>query len=296
MIDQIKKLSNNELDEIIEIIENRKIEKQKKFLEEIDFVIKTFKRYSALNNMLISIQEYYPKAHITIADDNEVINHEFYNRWKELLDITLIEMPFDSGLSAGRNQLVKNTKRKYILLLDDDFEFYPATDIEGFYNVLEFDKEAMVVGGTTIKNRTTPEHYEFDIEYKDRILTKREIQRKPIIIKSRYTVFKANSVLNFALFRRELFDTIRWDDELKIAEHMDFYFNFFIAGFKALFMPQVKIFHMKESNKDYKKYRKDRAEYFIKLGLVKNGIKKMIDWNGNSYEVIDSKLIIKKEV
>ena len=116
-------------------------------LEKTDFIIKTFKRYDCLNKLLKSIRKFYPKASIIIADDNSEneFDTEFYRKWKKILDIKLIKLPFDSGVSAGRNKMVESSKKPYILLLDDDLVFTSKTKIEKFYKILTSDR-------TTISN------------------------------------------------------------------------------------------------------------------------------------------------
>ncbi len=66
--------------------------------------------------MLIkSIKKFYPSLHNIVADDSKSPVHR--------PDVEYHVLPFDSGLSKGRNFLVKKVKTSYFLLLDDDFCF-----------------------------------------------------------------------------------------------------------------------------------------------------------------------------
>ena len=55
--------------------------------------------------------------------------------------ITIIDIPFDSGVSAGRNVLVHACETKYLLMTDDDYEFLPETDLVTMMNLLESSEQ-----------------------------------------------------------------------------------------------------------------------------------------------------------
>ena len=65
-------------------------------------------------------------------------------------------------------------------------------------------------------------------------------------------------VLNFALFKREVFDDIRWDNELKImGEHTDFYLRLKETKWKVAYTPDVRAIHQQHlHNKEYREMRK----------------------------------------
>jgi len=84
-------------------------------LNELTIVIKTFERYKTLARLLRSIRKYYPSVKIIIVDDSL---HP-----KKIKDVQKIDMPYNSGISAGRNEALKHVATKYTLFLDDDFVF-----------------------------------------------------------------------------------------------------------------------------------------------------------------------------
>lgn len=251
-------------------------------LQKIDFIIKTFERYNCLNDLLASIENFYPEANIIIADDSASIDYPFYKKWKSKLKINLIVLPFNSGLSFGRNMLLEHTSSPYILLLDDDFVFTEQTKIEHFLDVLE-NSDAMICGGCTIYNKAE-EHYEFDIEYGGMEIVKNEINNTPIEIAG-HNVYKTDSVLNFFLAKAELFEKIKWDNDLKLSEHLSFFLDFKLAGLLCYYLPTVKIIHTKKRNKNYGYFRQKGKEYQV-IAFHKNGIKRIVDKiHGNVHEL-----------
>lgn len=261
-------------------------------LNQIDFIIKTFKRYECLNELLKSIKKFYPEAHIIVADDNSdaEFNLSFYRKWK---NVEVVRLPFDSGLSAGRNAMVKYSKRPYILLLDDDFIFTKETDIDKFYKVMTSDKEIGVVGGCCLEAGQEV-HYELIFELKNGVLTQNTdgnkwTERQGIKCK------RTGCVLNFALFNKELFNCVQWDEKLKIVEHSDFYLQLQKYPFwKIYYTPEVKIIHKKVREASYKKWRLRTIEFLTKF-FNKWGIKYQVDINGH-YTAVRGNQIIKKYV
>jgi len=258
-------------------------------LNKIDFIIKTFERYDCLGELLESIEKFYPGATLFIADDSSEINKDFYAEWNKKLKITLIELPFNGGLSFGRNMILEYTSAPYILLLDDDFIFTEETKIERFLDVLE-NSNAMICGGCTIHNGNE-ERYEFNIEYSNGVLTKKKISQEGIKVGGQ-TVYKTDSVLNFFLADAELFKYVRWDNSLKLSEHLSFFLDFKLAGFLCYYLPDVKIIHTKKRNANYNYFRKKGKEYQIEA-FTKARVKKIIDETiGQVHELKDNNINI----
>lgn len=260
-------------------------------MKDITFGIKTFQRYDSLRDLFKSIEYYYPKAKIIVADDSEKIDTLFYVAWKKKLDITLLKMPFDSGLSAGRNLMVEHCKTDYFLLLDDDFVFTEETKIEKFYEIIKSNKKIGLVGGLCLESGREI-HYEHKLEIKDGILYQQYdgdnweeingIQAK-----------KTGCVLNFGLFRTALFKDIKWDNNLKLSEHTD-YFLRFPKKWLIYYTPEVRVIHAKNRlDIDYAKYRR-RGTYYSTLMFKKHKIKKQISITGSVTELRGDRFVIYK--
>jgi len=193
-------------------------------LESIDFIIKTFLRPQALLRLLRSILEFYPQAHVTIADDGNLRESSDHDSRAccELIErndrFVLHSMPFASGVTAGRNLLVDKTHRPFLLLLDDDFCFTAETRIEQFWDRLQSDPEVGLVAGAcvdVVENERRPRNSGGTLE----------IQGDTLVIdtagwRDRQAALR-DYVPQFALIRRDLFDDVRWDGGIG-GEHYDF--------------------------------------------------------------------------
>lgn len=255
-------------------------------MKDIDIVITTFERPQCVNKLLKSLYKYYPEIsnQVFIADQSKVFDPT-YRVKKE----SVVNLPFDCGLGYARNYLFDATPRKYKLLLDDDFVLNEFTKIEKFVDVTRHT-DADIIGGTVINPNNKKLNFEYDFEYKDNVLYQTTLQngyKEHNGIKYR----ESDVVLNFGLFKKNV---QRWDPQLKVCEHTDYYFRYLNEDRKIIHVPEVIIDHDKIKPKKYMKFRK-RTEY-IKLFMKKNNIHKIIrdgklkyELNGNSFTKIYNK-------
>ena len=245
--------------------------------KDVTFIIKTFKRYKCLERLLFSIRKYYPQNKLIIADDNSdtEFNAYLYLKWKKRLNIEVLRLSYDTGLSYGRNKMVEATKTPFILLLDDDFVFNEETRIDKFYKVLKSDINIGLVGGSCLEG-VKKVHYECSLELKDGVLKQvpdgdnwENIEG----IKAKQT----GCVLNFFLARKKCLTENKWCDKLKVAEHTDYFLNF--KNWKIYYTPEVSIIHDKERDNNYMEFRGRGEDYTIEM-FKKNKIKKMISITG----------------
>jgi hypothetical protein len=265
-------------------------------IEQIDFLIKTIERYDRLRELLFSIAEFYKNAKIFIADDSRNINDGFYqNTFRELKNFGLkykprmFKLPYDKGLSYGRNYLVKQTKNPYVLLLDDDFVFNSHTKIENFLEIIQQNDRIGMVGGLVKDNDNKEIHFEFSWDFKNNILTKINDGNKWVFtngIRYKFT----ESVLNFAILRREVFSKVLWDENIKICgEHEDFLLRLKKTNWKIAYTDSVIIRDLtSDVFTDYKNglpesnYSKLRRRIsYRKLFFKKHKIKKIINIDGS---------------
>ena len=248
--------------------------------KEITFIIKTFKRYECLDNILRSIKRFYPTAKVLIADDNHRYEYDckLYLKWKKRLDLEVIRMPYDSGLSAGRNAMVDKVKTPFILLLDDDFVFTEQTDINKFYKILKSDKEIGIVGGSCIEGDKEV-HYECNLDFNNGVLKQISDGDKWKLVDG-VKAKKTQCVLNFFLARKKCLKENPWDNNLKLAEHTDFFLRLSRTNWQVYYTPEVKIIHDRNRNiGNYAEFRNRGFDYTIDM-FKKNKIQKMISITG----------------
>src|SRR2546427_13209337 len=99
-------------------------------LDNTTIIIKTFERYDSLSYLLSSIAKMNLPCPVMIADDSRTSYKDDIQRKYGRLIKDYIVLPFDSGLSKGRNVLVDNVRTKYFLLCEDDFIFEERPDMQ----------------------------------------------------------------------------------------------------------------------------------------------------------------------
>lgn len=266
--------------------------------DRVDFCITTFKRPDAVARLLRSIAPRYPAAAIHVADQNEAVDDEPYDGlWAELRAAGLVRRPevshlgFDCGVSVARNHLVTTTPRDYKLILDDDFAFTDDTAIERFVALLDAHPEAGVVGGNVIGGG---EALSFDFRIDTRDATFRPIvDHSPFVTHDGIRYRETDCVVNFALMRRELFDHVLWDPQLKVGEHGDFYLRMLDTPYTVLHTPDVAVDHLEPGqNPDYARYR-DRHMGFLAKAMAKHGLTKIETLTGSTIELRPEALVLR---
>lgn len=258
-------------------------------MQDVDFLITTFMRPDCVERLVLSIAKFYPKANVYIGDQNKANDKQFYERLRIVsgLQLTVFKLPYDCGLSRARNFLVTQTPSPYKLILDDDFIFTEQTDLQKFKTLIELDGVGVVAGAVSTNGK--PIHYEYRLR------------------KSRNTLYYApdgdewkehegityketGCVLNFALYRKEVFDWLLWDRELKVAEHLEFMWRLNKTPWKIIYTPEVIADHSQERSGRYKTMR-TRPRFRI-LSFEKMGITKVqYVHNGQTAELKDGKII-----
>jgi GT2 family glycosyltransferase len=249
--------------------------------DKVDFCITTFKRPEAVAQLLRSIAPRYPDAAIYVGDQGEVLDENLYDGLAEELsaaglvtapDVRLL--PFDCGLSAARNHLVTTTPREYKLILDDDFAFTDDTRIERFLRLLDTHPEAGIVGGNVHRDGEA-ELFDFRIDRTAGTTFRPIVDDSPYSVRDGVRYRETDCVVNFALIRRDLFDHVLWDPELKVGEHGDFFFRMLDTPYSVLHTPDVAVDHLHpEEDPDYARYRGRHMDYLAKA-MAKHGLTKI---------------------
>lgn len=254
--------------------------------KDITILIKTFERPRNLMRLLRSIFIYYPYISVIIADDG----HDAQKNKKRILKkwnqqaITYLVLPYDVGLSAGRNSALKHVDTKFFLLCDDDFVFDERTDILHLRAILE-EKQIDLVAGTLFENRDRKTAlFNFlerrfhaicwDMGLFPKLRTQKllcGIFRWPeprtlaleICSDTQSDTFVSDIGFNFFLARTEIRSKVRWRDELKLLEHLVFFYDFKRAGLRMMVTKTVGVNHLRDMGLHYRKkrYRDDNRQY-----------------------------------
>ena len=233
--------------------------------------IKTFCRPKCLDECLMNITKYYKNINILIADDstNELKkqNKVIINKYKQInKNIKLIDLPFDTGLSKGRNILVNNCKTKYYLTLDESRFITNKTQIEKMVYFLEETNYDLIAGVVDDKlNRRSWTDGLFD-EINDNsepiIINVKKVNKK---INNNYLeeVYDTNLTLNIFIAKTDKLKQSPWDNRLKIGEHETFFYYWFKNKNTCAICKNCYFGEVDKAKREYPKkfkYYRNRAE------------------------------------
>jgi hypothetical protein len=223
-------------------------------------------------NCIKSITSLYNNIKIYVADQNnpseEMIS--FYEKYN-------VEYYFtenNSGLSANRNFLVDKVKEPYIFIGDDDFVFTKETDLTIMQDVLNEDKSIGIVGGKLIGSSRYNKRLLYDKLNKKIYLI--DLKEKFHTTKNKNKFIYTDLVLNFFLCKKEIFNDIRWDNNLKLSEHLDFFLRFKLTNWKVAYTADVVGLHERERTTNYMQFR-HQSNIFYHLFLNKYSLNSLDD-------------------
>lgn len=178
-------------------------------LSNVTFAIKTFLRPKSIDLLIRSIRLFYPEARIIVADDGRdpVVRSDVEK---------YLVMPFDQGLSAGRNLMLEHIETEFAMLLDDDTVFTEATRIEYAMDVFAASESIDLVAG-----RYLPDVF-FGAQVIEDGVFVRDIRQCREVIDG-FPIY--DFLPNFFVARTEKLREILWDEELKLQEHMEFFWR-----------------------------------------------------------------------
>lgn len=249
-------------------------------MNDITILIKTFLRKKSLFRLLKSIENSYSDIPIVIVDDGDKnLTDELTNKFN--LIIKYFKLPFDSGLSYGRNYGLSKITTKYFLLLDDDFVFTKETDISKMIDVMKKTNANIVGGGIRnyynfyegtlmtrlknfvkfilLKNKGIHNYYGNILEVSDKLIV------EYFNINNFHEYLVTDICLNFFLGDvKKIKDAGGWNNKLKIGEHTDFFIRMKENNIKVVTTNLTICNHYPIKTKEYQKYR-DRTEEMTRI-------------------------------
>lgn len=195
----------------------------------VTLLVKTFERPALLRRLVTSIRRMYPSVPIVVVDDSREPS--------VLPGVETITLPFDQGVSAGRQAGLARVATPYVMVLDDDFIFYRATRIERAVELLERQPRIDLVGGQLI-----------DLPYLrlrepplGRIFPTSATPREPIG-STIDGLMVCDKVANFYVARTEGIRQVGWTPALRRVDHADF-FTRALGVLVSVFDRDLRAFH-----------------------------------------------------
>lgn len=219
-------------------------------LGEVSIIIKTFERPRILDRLLKSILSS-PAAgcSILIADDSlRPAANDLFGRE----NVQYFKLPYDSGLSYGRNYLVERVTTPYCVLLDDDFFFIPATRLDIFLDIVKY-KGFDLAAGKYDGPQWGPGAGNIELAHGNLSI---KMGAPPRSMSNGLPVYDFTN--NFFLAKTETLKDVPWDNRFKIyGEHTDFFLRY-SAKYKVTFVDEVAIGH-------------ESSGYSLRGGVLRHG-------------------------
>lgn len=213
----------------------------------VTMVVKTFERPDAARRLVKSARTIFP-GRIVVADDSRVPFTDLGP------GVDILALPFNVGLSAGRNAAVEAVTTEFLFLTDDDTVFTAATDIVAMMEYLDDHSEVDLVAPQLIY---LPWWYRFDTASIDLLPGAPEpLRQRGEDIEGATVVYKVQNVF---LARTDAIRKIGWNDDLRLIEHNDFFAR---ASGKLVCVQAdgVRAYHARTPfNEFYMRHRNDTA-------------------------------------
>lgn len=237
--------------------------------DKVTLIVKTFERPQCLSRLIYSIKMIYPNLRIIVADDSR--------ESRPIAGVKHLRMPYDSGVSAGRNLALSKVDTPYVITLDDDFVFNDRTKLERWLGILE-NTNLDLIGG----NVDGHPNYFASLHIVDDALV---FKPEPVGKEGNFLLW--NIVLQFWMGRTEKIREIGgWDDEFKTVDHIIFFARS-IGKIKIGHCPDVGVGHMPIQDPKYYQHRNGRMQQYLRLLMDKLGVNRVIDVHGRTLYTYD---------
>jgi len=226
--------------------------------------VKTFMRESSLFKVLNAIKEHFPFSYkLYIVDDGPISEQKEYV-YQRLEDQghEIIKLPFNSGISMGRNHIVKKVEEEYLLIMDDDIALQDEVSIKNMKAVLDSNKDMGLCSGMLLSESgdyMVNANYQKGLRLEfDRGLLFRHANAKRLQKTNGTMYLFADQVVNFFLAKTEIFKDVKWDNQIKVGwEHLDFFLQLMKTKWKVAACLDAKAVHLiPENDPTYNYYRR----------------------------------------
>lgn len=248
-------------------------------MEKIAIIYTTFLRNKLMYQTAQSIINNWQDNYILfILDQNGTTEKQNYFTTimsKEKKDIRYYIFSFDCGLSYARNFGIKKASEMgipYCLITADSIEFTDKYNFEPIKNLLECSSMNILVG-LKLKRRCRWE-FELDlIEGEHFLLSPNTF---PVIDYQGFQFQRTEICKNFYLAKTKLLNLIKWDENLKLCEHEDFFWRVKQSNYHCYFTNSIEANYVRQFEGNYGTYRqrlykefqdKLRAKYNIKTWI-----------------------------
>jgi len=250
-------------------------------MHKIAICLTTFMRNELLIDTVDSIIKYFPENSVLyIADQgnkSQVKDRYFSYLTSKTGRVFYFNLPYDCGLSYARNYLVDVAKHAgidYCLITADSLRFINKLNLEPIVNGMEKNVDALV--GFEIKDRIP---WEWNIELvPEKHFWLSKISPDAIIQHEGFIIKRVELCRNFFLAKTEALLDVKWDNDLKLAEHEDFFYRLKLKGYKCIWTNIVSAEYIEDKPEEYRKMRDRMYNHFQYIMLKKYNIKQWMKY------------------
>ncbi len=188
--------------------------------ENVTFIYKSFERQTMAKRLYRQIQRYYPTARVVIADDSRkpLALHGKY--------VTVIQLPFNQGISVGLNRCLEQVKTPFTMRIDDDMLLTPLTNI---HDQLTFLNHHLTIDLVAVQACSPPILPSPQEAAKGYLKFNMKHAPKPLLIPHKTKIDDTHYVLgktcNIFLIRTDKYRTIGYDNHIRIIDHHEFFWR-----------------------------------------------------------------------
>ncbi|MFZ0487857.1 MAG: glycosyltransferase [Arenicellales bacterium] len=217
-------------------------------LDQVTAVVKTFERPRVARRLLASIRRRYPGLRVLVVDDSREPT--------TFTGVDNLHLPYNSGISVGRNEALDRLDSLFVLILDDDFIFTRRTHLGQAVRTMVDHPEIDIMGGQVVD---LPLYVMHDYRRAALFDTGAAPVRPPGSRIAGLPVVE--KVPNFFIGRAPQVREVGWNPKLKLLEHADF-FSRARGVLTTVMNAELRVLHAKTPfNLKYMRVRHDIRRY-----------------------------------
>ena len=223
-------------------------------MNKVSLIITTCLRDELLSKSVESILPYLNEdLQLIVVDQDPTLNKvEYFSNWH------YISIPYNSGLSYARNIGVLKAKElgcKYVIIGSDSFLFNKSikkidnlihNNLYG-YDLLGFELSGCVCDWECYLKLVPEKYFELEFIEKDMSFSQQD----------NFKLFGCDIVRNFFLAKIDTLIDSPWNNELKLAEHEAFFYEYKQRGYKVGWTDLISANKMKDRPDNYSKLREE---------------------------------------
>lgn len=228
-------------------------EEQKLVRKNVTFIYKSFERQKLAKRLFRSIQDYYSGVKVIIADDSRkplVIDDP---------NVSIIQLPFNSGLSRGLQAALDQVNTPYTIRMDDDQLLTRRTC---FYKQLQFLMDHPEVDLSGVLQFTTPvpkEPEDAATEFYESTVHKFIWLKIPHMTKIDEHHIVVGKSSNVFVCRTEKLKEVSYDENIRMIDHLDFFLRAARKSMVSVLDNSCLVHH--SHNRFHKYYQKFRGDF-----------------------------------